>query len=1037
MEMKTFLKTFEDKINNFKYHGIYVFGYTNDMNQIKKGCYQPLKKEYENNPKYFKPIQLKKSKWQPNGIQINTTELSTIDIDEPNKCSILDKLLNDCKFYVKTRKGYHFYFNKENELARIRLCKIADINMDKLWFVPKYIHKDTKEEYNYELIKSEKLVDMPQYAIDWCKMLIDMNYTENNTTNKIKSSSNIEKLIIKPDLVIEKFNIKTMKSIYKIFFNAGFFDTYDKWIQVGYMARHLNNTDESYDLFDKFCRKVEGYENTPINNNIKAFYGKDEYNINFDENGILIKCSQLDREEYKKSLQHLYVSKYNNIINKFNKKFIYDEDDKTVGLFDEWMSNYKAICIKSPYGTGKTFAFRELIKKHQYKKVLFITYRQSLAHSFSLDLKNQFGFENYLDENVDVKKAHRIIIQLDSLKRLTDTVNLITQKDGLPHYDLVVLDEIEGLLSHLSFDKIEQYFIHNILTGILKKCSKILTLDGDLGDRTLDFITTLGFDYKIFENDYLGVKKHFKFSHNINTFDDKIDEDLNEGHKLVIVCMTKTESEKYYNKYNSKYKVCLHNSIEKNKIKLLDVNTEWAKCDLLIYSPSVESGVDFNIVNYFYRCYATVSNQSTSTRAFFQMLNRVRHYENNEITVLIPHNLPWIINGILCRFDEMKLNKWNNIEINNLTTILIHNDVERYNTKKHFMTCIVKTLLKKGHTYEYLHDKPEKKIKSDIVAQMKEAIISANDIDDEKFEKLISKQRRNKTITREENLKIQKFIYKKIFRVDTIDDAFMEAHYNKIDVLKNYKLINMKIDKREELKETDYLKKFKYNKCDNIIELINIFGFKVNNGKIEYIEDKKDITYKKIKNDIKKFIDNKKFKQLFESEQEIKTNNILKVAEDYLNNYGYKLSKKDIKIKEGDKFVNDRKIVVEVIKFIDYAFDRIKEDENKNIDNILFNDDEYNNIFNSPIINDFILKCKSEENYIIENKDIMEENEFEPEWDCIEEDTIPIHIKKIEFYKNDFNYGMHFDKDDIEKVEVRINKKKNYKLLDDAIILDF
>lgn len=760
MEMKTLLKTFENKIENCKYHGIYVFAYTNDENQIKKGCYQPFKTEYENTQHYYKPIQLKKSKWQPNGIQINTTNISTIDVDEPKKCSILDKLLNDCKFYVKTRKGYHFYFKKENELARIRQCKIADINMDKLWFVPKYIHKDTKDEYNYELIKSDKLVDMPQYAIDWCKMLIELNYTEKETTQKIKTSNNIEKLIIKPDIVIEKFNIKTMKSIYKIFFNNGYFDTYDKWIQVGYMARHLNNTDESYDLFDKYCRMVKGYENTPKNNNMKAFYGKDEYNINFDENGVLIKCSNLDKIEYKKSLQHLYVSKYKDIINKFNKKFIYDEKDE---MFDEWMMNYKAICIKSPYGTGKTYAFRELIKKHNYKKVLFITYRQSLAHSFSLDLKNQFGFENYLDEDVNVKKADRIIIQLDSLKRLTDVSNILTQKDGIPKYDLVVLDEIEGLLSHLSFEKIEQYYIHNILTNILKKCGKILTLDGDLGDRTLDFITTLGFDYKIFENTYMGVKKHFIFTHNIYNFDMSINEDLENKKKLVIVCMTKTESEKYYHMYNKKFKVCLHNSIEKNKDVLLDVNKKWAECDILIYSPSVESGVDFNIVNYFYKCYATISNNSTSSRAFFQMLNRVRYYEDNNIMCLIPHNLQWAINGILCRFDEMKLNKWNNIEINNLTTILIHNDVERYNSKKHFLTCIVKTLLKKGHSYVYLNDRPSKKEtdENSITEFMKEAIIEAKDIDEELFDELITKQRQNKIITRDENLQIQNIFIKR------------------------------------------------------------------------------------------------------------------------------------------------------------------------------------------------------------------------------------------------------------------------------------
>ena len=966
--MENFVKkTFK----NFKYHGIYVYAFLNEENLIKKSCYQPKKEKYQDTKHYFRKVfNFHTGKMiEPNGIQIDTSKISTIDVDIPKDCDILDRLLNDCKYYVKTKKGFHFYFKKENVLSRNEQCGVADINMDKLWYVPEYFQLDIDYEKNedgefkyitknnkkykitskyekaensygsYELIKNEELVDMPQYAIDWCKTVIKFAPKKDKNTNK-SVIKNVEKLIINPDYKTNIFDIKTINTILKIFYDNEYFDKnhFKEWVSVAYMTRHLNNSEEAFQLFDKYSRKVEEYKNNSEYDNRKFFYGNNEYNINFDENGVLLKCSKLDSELYRKCLQSLYVSKYTNIVNKFNKQYIYDiENDDNNLMFNDWNINFKALCIKSPYGTGKTCAFRELIKKHQYGKILFITYRQSLAHSFSLDLKTQFGFENYLDENIDVKNSKRIIIQLDSLKRLTSTVNLLTQKDRIPYYDLVVLDECEGLLSHLSFDKIEQYYIHNILTNILKKSKKVLVLDGDLGDRTLDFITTLDFDYKIYENEYKGTKKHFIFSHNIETFDKHIDDDIKAGKKTVIICMTKTESEKYYMKYNEqKYNVIIHNSIEKNKDVLLEVNKKWAEADVLIYSPSVESGVDFNIVNYFYKCYATLSNQSTSSRAFFQMLNRVRNYENNDIMCLIPNHLEFRINSILCRFDEMKLNKWNNIELNNLTTILIHNDVEKYNSKKHFITCIVQTLLKKGHSYEYLNDKPKHKISNNQIEMMKEAIIKSKDITDIEFDKIIDKQRQNKTISRTQNLQVQKHIYKKVFKKKIIDNEFMDKHYNKIDVIKNYKFLNIPINEREQLEQTDYLKQFKYIKCDNILKLINVLGYNINNNNIEVIESKKEQTYKQIKTELYNIITNKKFKQLFEIEREVKENNILTIVEGFLNNYGIDVNKKAVKIKEDGKLINDNKLILKQIDIISEYEERIKQD--KEIDTFLDND---------------------------------------------------------------------------------------------------
>ena len=343
-----------ENFKNFKYHGIFVYAYKDEKNKVTKSCYQPKKDDYKDTKHYFRKVfNFHTGEMvQPNGIQIDTTNISSIDVDKPDECDILDQLKNDCKFYVQTKKGFHFYFNKEDELERIRQCKIADVNMDKLWFVPsyylididyekeedgkyKFIHKGNKkfkitskyEEHDepyggYKIIKKEKLVDMPKYAIDWCKMIIKFNSQDETKQQKTKQNKNVEKVIINPNYKIETFNLQTMKIILKIFYNHKFFNTYTGWRDVGYMSRHLNNTEEAFKLFDRYCRKVEQYKNESEYNNRLCFFGNSTYNENFDPNGVLIKCSKLDPEMYKKHLQILYKSKHQ-IFHNFMKKLLF------------------------------------------------------------------------------------------------------------------------------------------------------------------------------------------------------------------------------------------------------------------------------------------------------------------------------------------------------------------------------------------------------------------------------------------------------------------------------------------------------------------------------------------------------------------------------------------------------------------------------------------------------------------------------------------------------------------------------------------
>jgi len=889
---------------NFITFNLFMNAYTNEKNEIKK-CISSLPKKWQdmeqsntNDMVYMRDIGMVKH----NGIGILTKNLSVIDIDEPKKCNILNKLLNDCKIIVQTRKGYHFYFNKENQLPRQKCCKIADINTNLLYFTPQYFHTETGNEYNYKLIKNESLGDMPEYAINWCQTLISMS--EYITPPQKSEQTDNVKTVINPTLRIRRIPIKAVYKIIQILYNNNFFEQYSNWRDTAYILRHLNNSEKVFLMFDKYSRLIEKYKDEPEYKNRLQFFGKGEYNENFNENGVLLKIRKLDPTNFKKIIPLLYKSKYDSI--KFNQQFIYNEPE----IFNNWVSEYKILCIKSAYGTGKTYAFKQVLEKHKFRKVLFITYRQSLAISLTNDLTEKFGFKSYLDKTTNIMTQDKLIIQLDSLKRMTYKLD---SKESLLDevyikYDLIVLDEIEGLLNHLSFNKINQTQIYNILVKLINNSTKVLCLDGDLSDRSMDFISNITKSYVLYNNVYKPVKKDFRMTHNLDKFNKAIDDDLKAGKKIVIVSMTKTDTERLnieyninideiYKKYKNEYKICIHNSIEKNKDIMADVNNEWLKYDMILYSPTIESGVDFNIPNYFDRCYGIINNNSTTYRAFNQMLNRVRYYKNNDVLLLMPTNMQYITDEILYRFEEIKATKYNNIlGDNGLNNILIHNDTERINSTNYFMTAFIKSLDDKGHSYKYLFDKPTEKMHNDINDReiQIECICKSKNLNVNEYEELCNRRERNDEITRKENYEVIKYFYSSVFKTDikNINEEWLDERYNKVSMISKYNKINMNQELRH-IKEGDYNNLFELKKINEVSKIINIIGYAVNNNNI--IENIEGRNFEEAETELIKIFSNKDFKILFNKNRDMKNNNICLVVNDLLDEYGYKLDKKRIR----------------------------------------------------------------------------------------------------------------------------------------------
>jgi P4 family phage/plasmid primase-like protien len=262
-----------DEFSKFNYFGINVTAFTNKKGEIKKDVKAPAEFKYKNIKHYYEPIFQKNKKGEriddviPNGIAVITKELSTIDVDIIEECEILDDLLKDCSFIVKTRKGYHFYFNKEDILPRFEQCEIADINCNTLYYVPKYYHIETNEEFKYEVFKNEgDLVDMPLYAIEWCKKLIEKT-NKDKIENKEKKIREVKKIDNDEGIV----NDKKSDVLYQILdgLQSYRFENFKYWFIIACVF-----VNEKYDLkiFDEYSKKYKGYDkeaNDNIINNLR------------------------------------------------------------------------------------------------------------------------------------------------------------------------------------------------------------------------------------------------------------------------------------------------------------------------------------------------------------------------------------------------------------------------------------------------------------------------------------------------------------------------------------------------------------------------------------------------------------------------------------------------------------------------------------------------------------------------------------------------------------------------------------------------
>jgi len=751
--------------------------------------------------------------------------------------------------------------------------------------------------------------------------------SEYDDFEEIKEDVEIKEYTVDSDLICVNINYPLLNIL------ADQFESYSDWSRMCWIMKSLKY---EFSVFDEYSRKYpKKYDEkgckefwkkckvSKINEGILYGLAKEKNPAEFDklkleyaykEDVIPVQTIEMTEEQIIKNDNYL--------IHKDNINLDFEDcliSNKLIDFFN--FKNLKSFNIKSPYDTGKTKLLTRILTKYPQKRILFLSYRKTLTSDLMASFKD-FDFKDY--RKVVCNETDKLIIQLESINKIKPSFMLVDEECDIPSFDLVIIDELESVLQQFSSRETfggESKEAFEFISAIINNSKKLITLDGDLSYRGFNYIKQFGESINII-NPVKKNKKIFTLIDSENNFHDEITESLTNKEKIVIVSQTSNKCNNMYAYIKKKFpkiKMSIYtgSTSDLNKTDLDDVKKNWSLLDVLIYSPTIEAGVNFDVLH-FDKIYGIVCSNCNSQRAFCQMLARVRKTKDNNI-LLYASSLQYkkISKNKVYSFDEVQntLIALDIIKINEVyegskiikrltpyDTNYIYNKIEELMKHKYYYLGYLELLLKnKGH--DFINNiKPKEKaetIKADIKESKlasSEKFLTIDDITEGRFKTLMNRQKTS-TASEIDKLQIKKYLIKLSLGLDKIDNEILEKYDSPTIIKKIEFLIDpSNIPKYKDNETIEYTKK-----TEIINDLINKLGFKLfDNKRIsreEFVENTKDIV---INNEL--FTNPNQSKILFNSSKvDIKTNRqFLGFINTVLENYKLKIYSHDIKIKKKD-----------------------------------------------------------------------------------------------------------------------------------------
>ena len=299
----------------------------------------------------------------------------------------------------------------------------------------------------------------------------------------------------------------------------------------------------------------------------------------------------------------------------------------------------RVLSLKSPMGSGKSTLLDALLLDlaplASSEDILVVTYRQSLASEHIRKLRSH-GFELYSDVEprtalADRAEHPRVICQIESLHWLVGS----TGNQRTPKFDLVILDESESLLRHLTSPTVTRpAWTLQLLLGAMRAATRgVVTMDAAWGALTHSILRRAELSNILVVNERPPASpRTFSVSGgggpDVAFWLGRILEDLRAGLNVVVVSLSSEAAmavQKAAADVVGADRTCLHTSKTGDELKkeLVDVDALWTRFRLVVYSPTIAAGVDFSAAH-FDRMYVHLCPMSALPATALQMAFRVR-----------------------------------------------------------------------------------------------------------------------------------------------------------------------------------------------------------------------------------------------------------------------------------------------------------------------------------------------------------------------------------------------------------------------------
>jgi hypothetical protein len=304
---------------------------------------------------------------------------------------------------------------------------------------------------------------------------------------------------------------------------------------------------------------------------------------------------------------------------------------------------HSVIAVKSNMGTGKTYCIADCINKSSLATFGVISFRVSLANKYTSDFK---GSTCYNTTKVKVIDADKWICQADSLYRI---------KPKEQPLEVLVLDEVDQLRKHMTADtfmKNSNYLANRAgLRQLIKTAKQVIIMSANLTQADLDWINSMrgvSVSHLIINNRYVSDPREINMVCK-NKIIESIIDDFKHKKKFAIAhngSVVKQEALKRqilrsngHSPKTEEYDILLINSETMSdanvKLALENPNVEFGKYAGIIYSPSIQSGLSYDVRDTIYSIYGIFGNATNSTNDACQMLHRIRNPINKQIMVWI------------------------------------------------------------------------------------------------------------------------------------------------------------------------------------------------------------------------------------------------------------------------------------------------------------------------------------------------------------------------------------------------------------------